>query len=177
MYLCLNQNCNKLLDERGNTNHQYRYRGWGKGVQPPQQKSMSCRRFKIAIAILLTVHQICQSVRPDRKYTPYFNLTFSYINDHHLPLSTICTCNFSCWSSQGKINGPSLISVGLGCEFRNVISHLIGHVVGLWHPHNRIDRGDYIQIFWQNIDAGKNFIHLYTPLYQAHSASGRLPEH
>jgi len=58
-----------------------------------------------------------------------------------------------CWSSQGKINGPSLISVGLGCEFRNVISHLIGHVVGLWHPHNRIDRNDYIEVFWQNIDA------------------------
>ncbi|XP_065065364.1 uncharacterized protein LOC135691427 isoform X2 [Rhopilema esculentum] len=59
----------------------------------------------------------------------------------------------SCWASQGRVDGPSLISVGHGCEYRNVISHLIGHVVGLWHPQNRIDRNDYVRIFWQNIDA------------------------
>ena len=78
------------------------------------------------------------------------------------PLDTVkihSLLDFSCWASQGKIDGPSLISVGLGCSFRNVISHLIGHVVGLWHPQNRMDRNDYLRIFWQNINAG-NFLSL-----------------
>ena len=50
--------------------------------------------------------------------------------------------------------GKSQISIGEGCGYRRVVSHEIGHVVGFFHEHSRIDRDEYVDINWWNIEEG-----------------------
>ena len=42
-----------------------------------------------------------------------------------------------------------------------VATHEIGHALGLWHEHQRVDRGEHIDVLYENIDpaAVANFQH------------------
>ncbi|XP_033108736.1 protein SpAN-like [Anneissia japonica] len=58
-----------------------------------------------------------------------------------------------CWSSVGKLSGgKQLISLGIGCYSHGVILHELLHTIGFHHEQSRLDRDDYVQINWINID-------------------------
>jgi tolkin protein len=61
-----------------------------------------------------------------------------------------------CCSFVGKRgNGPQAISIGKNCDKFGIVVHELGHVIGFWHEHTRPDRGEYVQILYDNIMPGQ----------------------
>lgn len=58
-----------------------------------------------------------------------------------------------CRSYIGRIGGPQEIWLAPNCGTSAAI-HEIGHALGVWHEHTRQDRDDYIDVRWNNIQAG-----------------------
>ncbi|MEE6479189.1 hypothetical protein FKM82_012173 [Ascaphus truei] len=68
-----------------------------------------------------------------------------------------------CYSNVGRAGGMQLVSLAFEClrteRGKGVTLHELMHVAGFWHEHSRADRGDYIQITWNEIKNGyeRNF--------------------
>jgi hypothetical protein len=56
-----------------------------------------------------------------------------------------------CSSHIGKAGGRQNINLASDCDTGSVI-HEIGHAVGAFHEQARVDRDQYVDIFWDNID-------------------------
>ena len=57
-----------------------------------------------------------------------------------------------CRSPVGMVGGEQSISLPPGgCPVNSVV-HEIGHAVGLWHEHQRVDRDDYVTLIYENLD-------------------------
>lgn len=62
---------------------------------------------------------------------------------------------FSCCSYVGrKSNGPQAISIGKNCDKFGIVVHELGHVIGFWHEHTRLDRDQHVDIFYKSIQRG-----------------------
>ena len=64
-----------------------------------------------------------------------------------------------CASEEGMVRGRQVIKLSPECDYGNTL-HEIGHCVGLFHEHNRLNRDRYVEIIFENIEEGKehNFI-------------------
>lgn len=56
-----------------------------------------------------------------------------------------------CESNIGMAGGEQFIAVTGGCT-AGAVAHELGHAFGLWHEHQRADRGGYITVLYENID-------------------------
>ena len=54
----------------------------------------------------------------------------------------------------GKWGGEQEISLSPGCLSEGTIIHEFIHAIGFYHEQARIDRDDYVEIQWQNLQKG-----------------------
>ncbi|NXN04226.1 MEP1A protein, partial [Sylvia borin] len=60
-----------------------------------------------------------------------------------------------CWSMVGDLQTGQNLSIGSGCDYRAIVEHEILHALGFYHEQSRMDRDDYVNIWWDEIIAGK----------------------
>lgn len=70
-----------------------------------------------------------------------------------------------CYSNIGRTGGKQQLSIGSGCSSGNAI-HEIGHAIGMFHEHTRLDRDSYVIINTANIQSG------YGHNFNKHAVSG-----
>ena len=69
--------------------------------------------------------------------------------------------SFSCWSYVGFLGRNSQqISLASDCLKIGTVMHEIIHALGFHHEQSRSDRDQHVEIFWENIQAGRE-----APLY------------
>ncbi|CAB3982231.1 zinc metallo ase nas-13-like [Paramuricea clavata] len=57
-----------------------------------------------------------------------------------------------CWATYVGYKGKKTqISIGNGCDYKHVMVHELGHVIGFWHEQSRPDRDNYITINYGNV--------------------------
>jgi hypothetical protein len=60
-----------------------------------------------------------------------------------------------CWSWLGRVGGRQELSMqSPGCFWEGTMIHEWYHALGYDHMHNHIDRDRYVNIHWENIQAG-----------------------
>ncbi|XP_037571826.1 astacin-like metalloprotease toxin 5 [Dermacentor silvarum] len=63
--------------------------------------------------------------------------------------------NDTCGSYVGRKGGRQHLALGLGCMQIGSVMHELLHVVGFHHEHSRSDRDDYIDVFLDNVQPGR----------------------
>ncbi|KAH6942754.1 hypothetical protein HPB50_009817 [Hyalomma asiaticum] len=63
--------------------------------------------------------------------------------------------NDTCGSYVGRKGGRQHLSLGLGCMQIGSVMHELLHVVGFHHEHSRSDRDEYIDVFLENVQPGR----------------------
>ncbi|KAM9196224.1 LOW QUALITY PROTEIN: meprin A subunit alpha-like [Mergus octosetaceus] len=64
-----------------------------------------------------------------------------------------------CWSMVGDLQTGQNLSIGAGCDYKAIVEHEILHALGFYHEQSRMDRDDYVTIWWDEIIAGEhNFL-------------------
>ncbi|XP_070379185.1 astacin-like metalloprotease toxin 5 [Dermacentor albipictus] len=63
--------------------------------------------------------------------------------------------NDTCGSYVGRKGGRQHLSLGLGCMQIGSVMHELLHVVGFHHEHSRSDRDEYIDVFLDNVEPGR----------------------
>ncbi|NXP06523.1 MEP1A protein, partial [Thinocorus orbignyianus] len=60
-----------------------------------------------------------------------------------------------CWSMVGDQQTGQDLSIGAGCDYRAIVEHEILHALGFYHEQSRMDRDDYVTIWWDQVISGK----------------------
>ena len=51
--------------------------------------------------------------------------------------------------------GNRHVSLASACMERGVVQHELIHILGFWHEQSRIDRDQYVDIIWENIEGNR----------------------
>lgn len=72
------------------------------------------------------------------------------------------TSSSGCSSYVGRSGGKQSVNLASSCSYKNIL-HELGHVIGFYHEHQRVDRDNFIIINTENIQADKlnNFNKLF----------------
>ncbi|XP_027574139.1 meprin A subunit alpha isoform X2 [Pipra filicauda] len=60
-----------------------------------------------------------------------------------------------CWSMVGDQHTGQTLSIGERCDYRAIVEHEILHALGFYHEQSRMDRDDYVKIWWDEIIQGR----------------------
>uniref|UniRef100_A0A3Q3KEK9 Meprin A subunit n=1 Tax=Monopterus albus TaxID=43700 RepID=A0A3Q3KEK9_MONAL len=60
-----------------------------------------------------------------------------------------------CWSFVGDDKVGQNLSIGAGCDTKAIVEHELLHALGFYHEQSRSDRDDYVRIWWDQIEEGK----------------------
>ncbi|XP_004083677.2 meprin A subunit alpha [Oryzias latipes] len=70
--------------------------------------------------------------------------------------SFISFAKFSgCWSYVGDDKVGQNLSIGARCDTKAIVEHELLHALGFYHEQSRSDRDDYVKIWWDEIEEGK----------------------
>lgn len=94
------------------------------------------------------VEDVKKAIAHFEKYT---RVRFTPYNKHKHKDYVSFSLGVTSHSPVGRQGGKQTISIGAGYTI-GVILHQIGHSLGLWHEHSRLDRDDYIEIIKENMD-------------------------
>jgi len=61
---------------------------------------------------------------------------------------------YSCYSYVGRVGGSQAVSLDNDCVYSDTVKHELMHATGFWHEQSRIDRDDYVKIYYDNIQDG-----------------------
>lgn len=62
--------------------------------------------------------------------------------------------HYRCWSYVGDLQSGQMVSIGERCDYKAIVQHEVLHVLGFYHEQSRMDRDNYIQIWWDEITEG-----------------------
>uniref|UniRef100_A0A670Z9S1 Metalloendopeptidase n=1 Tax=Pseudonaja textilis TaxID=8673 RepID=A0A670Z9S1_PSETE len=62
-----------------------------------------------------------------------------------------------CWSYVGNLQTGQVVSIGPGCEHKDIVEHEVLHALGFFHEQSRTDRDDYVKIWWNEITEGQAY--------------------
>ncbi|XP_057678984.1 meprin A subunit alpha-like [Corythoichthys intestinalis] len=60
-----------------------------------------------------------------------------------------------CWSYVGDDKIGQNVSIGARCDTKAIVQHELLHALGFYHEQSRSDRDDYVNIWWDQIEEGK----------------------
>ncbi|KAK5624136.1 hypothetical protein CRENBAI_010933 [Crenichthys baileyi] len=60
-----------------------------------------------------------------------------------------------CWSYVGDDRTGQNVSIGARCDTKAIVEHELLHALGFYHEQSRSDRDDYVKIWWDEIEEGK----------------------
>lgn len=60
-----------------------------------------------------------------------------------------------CWSFVGDDGTGQNVSIGARCDTKAIVEHELLHALGFYHEQSRSDRDDYVKIWWDEIEEGK----------------------
>ncbi|KAF7663787.1 hypothetical protein LDENG_00200080 [Lucifuga dentata] len=60
-----------------------------------------------------------------------------------------------CWSYVGDDRKGQNVSIGARCDTKAIVEHELLHALGFYHEQSRSDRDDYVKIWWDQIEEGK----------------------
>uniref|UniRef100_A0A8C5G1A3 Metalloendopeptidase n=1 Tax=Gouania willdenowi TaxID=441366 RepID=A0A8C5G1A3_GOUWI len=60
-----------------------------------------------------------------------------------------------CWSYVGDDKTGQNVSIGARCDTKAIVEHELLHALGFYHEQSRSDRDDYVKIWWDQIEEGK----------------------
>uniref|UniRef100_A0A8C6VAR3 Metalloendopeptidase n=1 Tax=Neogobius melanostomus TaxID=47308 RepID=A0A8C6VAR3_9GOBI len=60
-----------------------------------------------------------------------------------------------CWSFVGDFKEGQNVSIGARCDTKAIVEHELLHALGFYHEQSRFDRDDYVKIWWDQIEEGK----------------------
>ncbi|VDK36010.1 unnamed protein product [Gongylonema pulchrum] len=93
--------------------------------------------------------------RAMRHWENHTCISFIPRQSHHQHYIVFTVDKCGCCSYVGrKSDGPQAISIGKNCDKFGIVVHELGHVIGFWHEHTRLDRDQYVDIFYKNIQQG-----------------------
>uniref|UniRef100_A0A3B4TZH1 Meprin A subunit n=1 Tax=Seriola dumerili TaxID=41447 RepID=A0A3B4TZH1_SERDU len=60
-----------------------------------------------------------------------------------------------CWSYVGDDKTGQNVSIGARCDTKAIVEHELLHALGFYHEQSRSDRDDYVKIWWDQIEEGR----------------------